>query len=120
MSNFLTSPEGNAYSLFRIGGAKAIESGFLLLGSGAEEILEYIPTPTGVALAWRDALVTMLSGHRPNRPIRQIDWVGLAADVDFEWASAWAPQNGWIAPAAPTEAGTQPVRRPGQAALAAD
>jgi hypothetical protein len=126
MSVFLTSPEGNSYSLFRIGGAKAVDSGFLLLGTGAEEILEYIATPTDVGLGWREALVDLLRSYRPNRPIRQIDWVGIAAMTDFEWAKDWAASNGWAIPEppqgapAPTASSTQPKRRPGSEATTAD
>jgi hypothetical protein len=75
---------------------KALESGFLVtgIGTGAEPpILEYLPCPPEVARVWRDALAEVLElhSHRPNRPVKRIDWLGLAASVDREWAL----EQGW-------------------------
>jgi hypothetical protein len=95
--SFILTPAGDAYSISRIGGAKAVDGGFILFGAGPDEILEYQEAPTDVAIAWRNAAVALLGSHRPNRPVRQIDWLGLAATVD----EPWARQMGWTSPAAP-------------------
>jgi hypothetical protein len=103
--SFILTPAGDAYSISRIGGAKAVEGGFILFGAGPDEILEYQEAPTAVAIAWRNATVALLGSYRPNRPVRQIDWLGLAATVD----EPWARQQGWTAPAGPATPPAAPV-----------
>jgi len=107
MSAHLVTPAGDAYSVDRIGGVRATDGGFLLLGNGADEILEWTEAPTAVALAWRDHLVSLLSSHRPRRPLKQLDWLGIAASVDPQWAA----EQGWQ----PADAGT-PVASPARVA----
>jgi len=89
---------GSAFSLYRIGGVKAIESGLLLLGNGADEVLEYFECPAAVAVAWRDHVNAILVNFRPGRRFAQIDWYGEAFAIDAAWATA----N--LGPAAPVAA----------------
>jgi len=103
--SFLLTPAGDAYSISRIGGAKAVDDGFLLFGAGTDEILEYHEVPTRVAVCWRNATVTLLSSYRPNRPVKQIDWLSLAATVD----EPWARKLGWTAPVVAAVAPAQPI-----------
>jgi hypothetical protein len=84
--SFFSSPEGNIYAVGRIGGAKAVLSGFLLLGAGPDDILEYSEVPTTVAIAWRDAARRVLQAYRPGRQPVQADWKALAAAADPAWA----------------------------------
>ncbi len=103
MPTFITSPSGHLYNVFGIGGAKALDSGFLLLGIGTgseRPILDYIPCPPKVSVAWRDALAVALEAHshRPNRPMRPIDWLAVAASVDREWAIANEWSDAEVAP----------------------
>jgi hypothetical protein len=100
--SFIKTPSDNMYSKERVGGVKALENALMILGNGPDEILEYLEVPTAVALAWRDALVNLLSGHRPNRPLRQLDWLAIAASADPTWAAA----NGWVSSAAAAPGGT--------------
>jgi hypothetical protein len=93
--SFLLTPAGDAYSMARIGGAKAVDTGLLILGNGPDELLEYYEAPGPVAALWRDELVALLGGYRPHRPVRQLDWLALAAKADV----AWAKENGWSGPA---------------------
>ena len=90
--SFLRSPQGNVFHIGRIGGAKAIEGGFLLLEIVDQGLLEYSDAPTSVALAWRDALAEALTSYRPKRPVTQIDWLGIAATKD----EVFARENGWV------------------------
>jgi hypothetical protein len=85
--SFFSSPEGNVYAVQRVGGVKAVESGFLLLGTGADEVLEYIEVPAEVAVAWRDAAVRVLGSYRPGRSLPAADWKSLAAEADPAWAA---------------------------------
>jgi hypothetical protein len=96
---FIRSPRDDLYSLGRIGGVKATESGFLLFGNGAEEILEFIETPASVAVAWRDELGGLMDSLQRGRRASQIDWLGVAAQVDAKWAT----ENGWVAAEETTE-----------------
>ena len=91
---FIKTPSGNVFSHYRIGGVKAPEGYFIILGNGADEIVEFLEVPIEVALLWRDELVELLTTLRPNRAVRQLDWMALAATVDV----AWATENGWTAP----------------------
>lgn len=114
MSAFFVTAGGDVRNVECIGGAKAVEGGFLLLGIGQDEILEWMEVPTPVALAWRDAVVGLLSTYRPRRPLKQLDWLGIAAGVDPQWSAAqgWKPAEPPAAaapPPAPTPAPT--VRR---------
>lgn len=110
--SFLTSPEGNVYATSRIGGAKAVDGGFVLLGTGVgnDRVLEYIETPTAVAIAWRNALSQTLTASHNDRRLPKIDWVGLAAEIDRPWATQWAAKQGLSEPkvSAPTP---RPTRR---------
>jgi hypothetical protein len=105
---FLPTPAGNVFAIQRIGGAKAVPTGFLLLGTGVDEILEYIETPSTVAMAWRDAIAHALQHHRPGRTLPSLDWASLAAAAD----PTWAAENLGV-PEAPAPA---PARRPRLAA----
>jgi hypothetical protein len=111
---YLSTPKGDLYSLGRVGGCKAIASGLLILGSGADELLELTEATECVALAWRDALHDLLQNHRPGRPLRQLDWLGIAAAVD----PAWASTHGWEQPlaAATATVNAPPKRGPAPAA----
>jgi hypothetical protein len=102
---FFRAPSRNAYSIDRIGGAKATEEYYIILGNAPDEILEFMEVPTEVAIAWRDATVDLLSTHRPHRPLRQIDWSGLAVSADPKWAA----DQGWITPPAPQAPAAAPV-----------
>ncbi len=105
---YLSTPRSDLYSLARVGGCKAISSGLLILGNGADEILEYYEAPEEVAVAWRDALHALLRGYRPGRHLQQLDWLELAARVN----PAWAAEQGWEAPAGASEASApMPQRR---------
>lgn len=90
--SFLRSPQGNGFHISRIGGAKAVQDGFLLLEISEQGLLEYSEVPTAIAIAWRDALVDSLTSYRPKRPVTQIDWWGIAATID----EALARENGWV------------------------
>ena len=105
--HYLSTPKGDLYSLARVGGCKAIGSGLLILGSGAAEILEYIEAPEDVAVAWRDALHALLRDRRPGRQLAQLDWLGLAAEVDEMWAAT----QGWVPPPAASLASAVMPRR---------
>lgn len=112
--SFINSPEGNVYSLSRIGGGKALDSGFVLLGTGTgnDRVLEYIEAPTAVAVAWRNALSQALVNARSDRPVQQIDWIGLAVGADADWTKQWAETQGLPIPAAGHKAeGVGPKRR---------
>lgn len=100
---FLRAPDGCSYNVHRIGGVKAPASGYVLLGTGANELLCYVETSPKVAIAWRDATVEVLANHRPDRQLPQIDWAGLAIEADPDWAA----ENGWSA-----EAGSASSARP--------
>ena len=90
--SFFTDPEGNLFSTERVGGVKAVSSGFVVLGSGVDEVLSYTETPPEVAIEWRDALnQLLLNGHRSRR-CQDIDWLALAARV----APDWATSNGYV------------------------
>jgi hypothetical protein len=110
--SFISTPAGDVYNVARIGGVKAVETGLLIFGNGQDEILEYAEVPGGVAALWRDELVALLSSHRPNRPVRQLDWLELGATVDPKWAG----ENGWTGPApaavTPVSASPTPFNRP--------
>jgi hypothetical protein len=106
--SFLSTPQRDAYSFERLGGNKAVENGFLILGSGPGEILEYTECPTPVALAWRDALTALLASYRPGRPMKQLDWLAIAASVD----EPWARDNGWVPPEAPAVSPLAPPPKP--------
>ena len=92
---FFRMPSGNAYHISRIAGARAVEEAFLALGNAEEGLLEYDEAPTDVAVAWRDAAVEVLTSYRPNRPLRQVDWWGIAAKIDpgFARANGWRPEG---------------------------
>jgi hypothetical protein len=118
MPTFITSPSGQLFNVFSIGSVKALESGFLLLGIGTGSeppVLDYVPCPLDVSKAWRDVLAAALEAHshRPNRPMRPIDWLAVAASVDREWAIANEWSDAEVAPIA-KPAGTPasgPTRR---------
>jgi hypothetical protein len=99
--SFFSSPEDSVFSVHRIGGAKAVETGYLLLGTGPDEILEYIVVPTKVAVAWRDATRRVLQNYRPGRQLSSVDWASLAAEADPAWAeeNLGVPQQALVAPA---------------------
>jgi hypothetical protein len=105
MAAFLVTPEGAVHNVERIGGAKAVEDGFLLLGTAPDEILEWMEVPTAVAMAWRDAVAALLAAHRPRRPLKQLEWLKIAAGVDLPWAET----QGWTAPEPTPVAALQPV-----------
>jgi len=86
--DFLRTPSGDLYSLVRIGGVKAVESGFLLLGAGAQELLEYYECPPTVAIAWRDRFQENYAMHRPGRRFPAIDWYAEAVAADPDWAAS--------------------------------
>ena len=50
--SFLRSPQGNVFHIGRIGGAKAVEEGFLLLDNSEQGLLEYSEVPAAIAIAW--------------------------------------------------------------------
>jgi hypothetical protein len=106
--SFLSTPDGNVFTIQRIGGAKAVLNGFLLLGTGVDEVLEYVDTPTEVALAWRNAIVQVLQHYRPGRTLPSLDWRMIAAEAHPSWAEE---RYGVPAVPAPT-----PARRPRLAA----
>ena len=119
--SFFLSPAGDPYNIARIGGAKAVDGAFILLGLGSEELLEWQGAPTEVAIKWRNAMAAVLSSHRPGRRVTQIDWLGLAATVN----ESWAKEQGWKAPVdavpapGPTAATATP-ERPHLTAVRAD
>lgn len=94
--SFLRSPHGNVFHIGRIGGAKAVEEGFLLLDNSEQGLLEYTEVPTAIAIAWRDAVVEALTSYRPKRPVKQVDWWGIAAKTDEALArlNGWTPDDG--------------------------
>ena len=94
--SFLRSPQGNVFHNGRIGGAKAVEEGFLLLDNSEQGLLEYSEVPTAIAIAWRDSVVDSLTSYRPKRPVKQIDWWGIAAKIDegFARKNGWKPADG--------------------------
>lgn len=103
MPTFITSPSGQLFNVFSIGSVKALDSGFLLLGIGTGSeppILDYIPCPLDVSKAWRDVLAAALEAHshRPNRPMRPIDWLAVAASADHDWAVANMSSDAEVAP----------------------
>jgi hypothetical protein len=111
---FLRSPSGCTFNIFRIGGVKAVETGLVILGTSPDELLDYVESPPAVAVAWRDAAVHVLETHRAHRPLQQVDWIGIAVEVD----PTWAKTNGWtdvgVADVASTQtspAAAQPARR---------
>ena len=107
---FFVSPEGDAFTLGRIGGCKAVPSGYLLLGHGSDEILEYVPTSRSIAVAWRSVTIEILGLHLQGKSFDQPDWLGIAHEADPVWAAAhWplppdvdAPGNA-AAPAEPSQ-----------------
>jgi len=111
---FLRSPSGCTFNIFRIGGVKAVETGLVILGTSPDELLDYVEAPARVAVAWRNAMVHVLETHRPHRPLQQVDWGGIAAEVDLDWAQ----RNDWtdvgVTDASTTQASppaAQPRRR---------
>ena len=112
MQAFLKTPSGDIYAAYRIGGAKAFEGGFILFGTGAEEILEYHELPTAVAIVWRDCVSDGLLAHRPHRPFRQIDWGEMAWLADPVWAAQNYPREA-VPAMAPSDVGrsVSPARR---------
>jgi hypothetical protein len=100
--NLLTTPGGDMFNLARFGGVKAVDDGFLILDAGSSDLLVYVEAPTNVAMAWRDALTERLANHRRNRPVAQLNWLAIAAEVDPQWAA----ENAWVGPAAPPAGAT--------------
>lgn len=109
MSIFFIDPEGNLFSSDRVGGVKAATTGFVILGTGDDEVLSYIETPPEVALVWREALnPVLIQGYRGRRS-QGIDWWGLAAAVDPEWTAKQGYEPDQSVTNGPTAA--QPIRR---------
>lgn len=109
MPFFFTDPDGNLLSAARVGGVKAVASGFVILGTGDDEVLCYTETPPDVAIKWRDALsLRLIQGYRGRRE-RDIDWLALATEINPEWAA----ERGY--PPSPSDqalaSAAQPVRR---------
>jgi hypothetical protein len=97
------------YNTGRFGGVKVVENAFLILDASSSDLLVYFEAPTEVALAWRDALNNVLASQKRHRPVQQLDWLAIAANVD----PTWAKEQGWVPPAAAQEA-------PPSSALTAD
>ncbi|MEI7606404.1 MAG: hypothetical protein WCJ64_03365 [Rhodospirillaceae bacterium] len=91
MFAFLTTQSGDTYSAAKIGGSKASNGWWLLLGLGVDEILEAVEVPSAVAKAWRDAVNQWLRDLKPGRRPPQIAWAELAVQAD----PAWAAKQGW-------------------------
>ena len=88
--SYIATPDGNVLAPSKIGGCKAVPNGFVILGTGTNEVLEYIVCPPAVSLAWRKAFSPMLlGGARSGRPLLQLDWIAIAMAADPEWTTNW-------------------------------
>ncbi len=120
MSAFFVSPSGNAHNVESIGGIKAAEGWFLMLANGGDELLDGIPAPTAVAVAWRDEAVRSLIAHQQGRHLKQVDWSGIAVGIDPQWAQTYFGIQPGPGPAPATAAAPAPAAKAASAARLID
>lgn len=74
---------------FRVG-VRATDSRYLLLGTDANDLIEYARCSPDVARAWRQATIEFLEkqAERIGRRLPSPDWASLAFEADPAWARA--------------------------------